>query len=31
MRIKPRLIFEEDPTDRDKIAVGVSFVPNFEP
>jgi hypothetical protein len=27
---KPRLIYEEDPTDRDKIAVGVSFFPNVD-
>jgi hypothetical protein len=27
---KPRLIYEEDPTDPDKIAVGVSFFPNVD-
>jgi hypothetical protein len=27
----PRLIFEENPADPDKIAVRASFVPNFEP
>jgi hypothetical protein len=27
----PRLIYEEDPEYPDKIAVRVSFVPNFEP
>jgi hypothetical protein len=28
---KPRLIYEENPTDPDKIAVRVSLVQNFEP
>jgi hypothetical protein len=27
----PRLIYEEDPKDPDKIAVRYSFIPNFEP